>query len=144
MKALKLLAVCSAIAIISGCATKPVSSAASHPVPAERIFENYASFATPSAKKSRVVVIRDSGMLGVAGATKLSIDGIDIASLRTSERLELHLEPRAYIFGIEPVPKLGGALVENSFVIEEGKEHYFRISIAMGGQFVIQPTARIQ
>jgi hypothetical protein len=82
-------------------------------------------------------------MLGAAAAAKLSIDGVDIAKLRNRERLDIYLKPGSYIFGVVPSPKIAGAIIEESFNIQAGKHHYYRISVTTGGFFAIQASAQL-
>ena len=82
-------------------------------------------------------------MLGAGAPAKFSIDGVDIAKLRNRERLDIYLKPGSYIFGVVPSPQIAGALVEESFNIQAGKHHYFRISVPTGGAFAIQASAQL-
>ena len=100
--------------------------------------------ATASPELVHVTIVRDAGMLGSGPSAKLSINGADVAKLRTSERLDIYLKPGSYIFGVEPSPRLMGALVESSFDLAKGKQYVFRISVSTGGSLVFQPSARLE
>lgn len=130
--------------ILSACATTPVPYATATPVTKSNFLEGYAQFTKPSPGTSRVVVVRDSGMLGAASPAKLSIDGVPVAKLWSSERLELFLPPATYIFGVEPAPRLMGALVETTYEIKSDKSYGFRIALDSSGVFSIQQSTQIK
>ena len=128
---------------ICGCATSPVSSSSASVVPSDRLLSGYAPLSSPAPGKVKITIVRDSGMLGAAVPAKLSIEGADVAKFRRSERLDLYLDPASYIFGLEPSPRLAGALVEATFENKPGKDYYFRISDSGDGHFVLQPSTHL-
>src|SRR5881628_1102555 len=99
---MKYLGIFSIICWLSGCATTPVPYTDATSVPQDNLLEGYKQFSNQAENRSRVIVVRDSGMLGAALPAKLSINGTEVAKLWSSERLELFLEPGTYIFGVEP------------------------------------------
>ena len=114
------------------------------PVSASNLLEGYDRYSQPKEGSIRVIVVRDSGMLGAAAPVKLSIDGIAVAKLWPSQRIELFFAPHDYIFAIEPSPRLSGALVEREIVIKSGKSYAFRISLDWGGAFSLQQSTHLQ
>lgn len=130
--------------LLAGCATSPVTFTAAMPVSAKNLLECHEKYSRPIPESVRIVIVRDSGMLGAAVPAKLSIDGCPVAKLWSSERLELFLVPGDYIFAVEPSPRLGGALVEKDVRITEGKSYSFRISLDGSGSFSLQPSTHIQ
>ena len=141
---MRLIAIAVATILLASCATAPVRYATATPVSQSNLLEGYNNYAKPSDGYSRVIVVRDSGMLGAALPAKLSIDGVAIAELWSSERIELYLPPATYIFGVEPSPRLGGALVETTYEIKPGKSYAFRISLDYGGSFKFQQSTQLQ
>ena len=141
---MKYLGIFSIICWLSGCATTPVPYTDATSVPQDNILEGYKQFSNQAENRSRVIVVRDSGMLGAALPAKLSINGTEVAKLWSSERLELFLEPGTYIFGVEPSPRLGGALVETTFEIRSGKSYAFRISLTLSGAFSFQQSTQLE
>ena len=130
--------------LVSACATSPVAFTAASPVAPSNLLEGYAAYARETTRTVRVIVVRDSGMLGAAASVKLSIDGKEVAKLWSSQRLELFLPPSAYIFSVEPSPRLGGALVERDVLISPNGKYAFRISLDGSGSFSLQPSTQLQ
>ena len=130
-----------AIAILlSGCATSPVKTARSRPVPSQRLLPEFARVAQSSPQKAKVIVIRDAGILGAGAAAKLLVDGKGIAICRPGERVEFFLSSGDHILGVVPQPQLMGALSETSLSASSGRAYHFRISISETS-FKIQSTA---
>jgi len=129
---------------IAGCATSPVPYHEASSVSASDLLEGYSRYSQPKEGSVRVILVRDSGMLGAAVPAKLSIDAIAVAKLWSSQRLELFLMPDSYIFSVEPSPRLGGALVEREIQIKNGKSYAFRISLDGSGSFSIQQSTQLQ
>ena len=138
------LAAIAVLMLVSSCATSPVPYSEASPVSISNLLEGYHKYSQPLEGTVRVVVVRDSGMLGSALPAKLSIDGTAVAELWSSHRLELFLIPDSYIFALEPSPKLGGALVEKEVQIKSGKSHSFRVSLDQSGSFSLQPSTQLQ
>ncbi len=130
--------------LLIACATAPVAYKTATPVSETNLLEGYSIYAEPKPGYSRVIVVRDSGMLGAASPAKLSIDGVAIAKFWSRERLELYLPPSTYIFGVEPSPRLMGAFVETTYEIKPGKSYGFRISLDGSGSFSFQQSTQLQ
>lgn len=139
----KIIPILAASLFFAGCATAPVPANQARSVPTSRLLAGYSAVSAPAIETGRVTFVRDSGMLGAGPSAMLSIDGTDIAKLRTRERLDVYLKPGSHIFGVAPSPQLGGALTEASFNITADKRYYFRISVAMGGDLSIQPSTQL-
>lgn len=129
---------------VAGCATSPVPYRDASPVANSNLLEGYRTYAQAREGAVRVIVVRDSGMLGAALPAKLSIDGTPVAKLWSSQRLELFLAPNTYIFAVEPSPRMGGALVEREIQISKGRFYAFRISLVGGGSFSLQQSTQLQ
>ena len=139
-----LLSLLAIIGLVSACATSPVPYKSASPAASANLLEGYGKYAHSTPEAVRVIVVRDSGMLGAASPAKLSIDGVAIAILWSSERVELFLPPSTYIFSVEPSPRLGGALVEKEVRIAAGRSYSFRISLDGSGSFNLQPSTQLQ
>jgi len=129
---------------LCGCATTPVPYEKASPIDAGNYLEGYAAYSSPSDQTVRVIVVRDSGMLGAAAPVKLSINGIGVAKLWSSQRIELFLQTATYIFGVEPSPRLGGALVERDIHIAPENPKAFRIALDGGGAFSLQASTQLE
>lgn len=141
---LKAIAIALASLLVAGCATSPVPYKEAKQVSATNLLAGYALYSKPSATSVRVVVVRDSGMLGAAAPAKLSIDGVEVAKLWSSEGIELHMPPASYIFAVEPSPRLMGALVESSVEIKPQRKYAFRLSLTQGGSFSLQQSTQLE
>ena len=130
--------------VVTGCATRPVPYRNAAPVASSNLLEGYSKYAQAREGTVRVIVVRDSGMLGAAVPAKLSIEGIPVAKLWPSQRLELFLTPNAYIFALEPSPRLGGPLVERGIELSRGKLYAFRITLNGGGSFSLEQSTQLQ
>ena len=126
------------------CATTPVLFAKASPVPKDRLFPGSDRFSEHKEGTVRVIVVRDTGMLGSGVRTEFRIDGDPIATLWTSERLELFLPIGQHIFSVAPSPRLGGALVETAFTLESGRSYAFRIGSPGTGALAFQPSTELE
>lgn len=132
------------ICALPGCATSPVPFQKATPVSESNFLEGYVAFSQPVTGSVRVIVVRDSGMLGAAVPAKLSVNGHGVAKLWSSQRIELFMPPAVYIFSVEPSPRLGGALVERDISIAEENPHAFRIALDGGGAFSLQASTQLE
>ncbi len=121
------------IMVVSGCSTMPVELSDSKKIPDERIYEAYIKYSAPSGSGSRVIIVRDSGVLGSAASVSLFLNGEIIARLRTAESIVLHVELGDNLFGVAPGLKLwepdNEGLIEQALQVLPNKTYYYRISI---------------
>lgn len=94
----------SLIFCLSACATSPIPASNARPVPQERVF---LTFKQAKEQTSKIVVIRDSGMLGVANLLHLFLDGKALASFESGEMLEVDLPSGEHVFGVKPTDPFG-------------------------------------
>ena len=141
---MKTIVIFLACCLLAGCATSPVSYVTAEPVSPTNLLVGYQKFSSNTEGARRVIVVRDSGMLGSAIPAKLSINGIDVAKLWSSQRIEFFLQPDIYIFGVVPSPKLGGALVETTVDIKSGRSYALRISLPGNGPFSLQQSTQLE
>ncbi|MGP0910339.1 hypothetical protein [Serratia sp. CY81593] len=76
-----------AIAFLSGCATQAVLPNQAKLTPQERIFKHQ----SPINDGAKLIIVRDSGMLGAGCFAGVYIDGVRSASLNPGERVDLYL-----------------------------------------------------
>ena len=129
--------------LLASCATSPVKTSESRAVPSSRLLSAYGHFSQSSSDRARIVIIRDAGILGAGAPAKLRVDGAPVALLWPGERVELFVSAGDHIFGVEPHPRLMGALSEASSSAVAGRTYHFRISISESS-FKIQPTAQFE
>ncbi|RYM60033.1 hypothetical protein BSR03_16405 [Serratia proteamaculans] len=84
---MKRIAFVIAIAFLSGCATQAVFPDQARPAPKERIFK----YQSPIKDGAKLIIVRDSGMLGAGCFAGVYIDGVRSASLNPGERVDLYL-----------------------------------------------------
>ena len=132
------------ILLLGGCATGPTLYSEAAPVSASNILDGYQKFSQPKEGFIRVIIVRDTGMLGAASPAKLSIDGEAVAKFWSGERLELFLPPDTYVFALEPSPRLLGSVAEHEVVIKAGKPTAFRIALDLKGTFSLQRSTLLE
>ncbi|MDP2026451.1 hypothetical protein [Sulfuriferula sp.] len=98
----KLLVLC--LIALSGCASSAIPLADSKPVPSARLFQTENRL--PDGN-SRVVFIRDTGLIGSGVYNHVYIDGQLAASLNPGERAEFVLVPGTHIIGVIPTNPFG-------------------------------------
>lgn len=118
-----------AFLLITGCAHNPAPVAADNLVPDGDTFAGYHEYAQPKEGAVQVTVERDKGL--VVGGTwmpvELSINGVSIAKLHRSQRLELYLKPGDYIVALQGYPLLQNLITRTDVSIESGKRYAFDI-----------------
>ena len=141
---IKIVAICSILLIVSACATMPVPLSDSAMIPTERLLPGYQAVSKPGEGKAKVVIVRDSGILGSGVKAKILVNGEGVGLLWSGERLEFYLPLGDYILGVVPQPQLGGALQENSYSFKEPKTYFFRFSVSMSEGAMLRPTTQIR
>ena len=124
---------------LSGCATKPVSTASASLVPEHRIINK--SMTTKKAGQSVLIIKRDSGWNTSACSVRVFINGSPVADVRTSEKVAIYLNSGKYILSAIANGICTGGLIEESFSIAKGKSVIYRISYGSHGEFSLNPTA---
>ncbi len=135
------------IIIVSACSTTPVKLSDSKKIPDERIYEAYSKYSVPNSSGSRVIIVRDSGVLGSAASVSLFVNGKIVARLRTAESIVFHVELGDNLFGVSPGLKLwepdNEGLIEQSLQVLPNKTYYYRISIDQYKGVVLHRTSQI-
>lgn len=128
---------------LTGCATTPTKISDSQPVKQERYYADYRLYALPVPHGSKVIVVRDDGVLGSAVKIKVLVDGHELAGLFQHDRLEFYVTAGDHILSTDPTPNLGVAVKEHQFIFHADQTSYFRVGND-GTAFDIQPTTQIQ
>lgn len=124
--------------VLSGCATSSSNPSFSHKsIPLERILQNQKI--SDNKHAATVHIMRDSSFIGSLMTTTFTIDGNEIAKIRSGEKYSFKIEPGEYIFGIKFLgndPVLGVLTLgvarplrwkEDAVQIRPQKEYFFRI-----------------
>ena len=126
-----------AIALISGCATTPISSGQADPVPADRQLR----FRAPASNTVPVSITRDSGFVSSACATRVFVNGELAAYVRAGERVTLNVPAGEVILGAQPDGICAGGLVETQAILQLGRQIQFRIGYDHNGSIGLYRTA---
>jgi hypothetical protein len=134
--------------IVTGCSTTPVSVGKSQPVPQDRIYEAYKKYSSSKETQANIIIVRDNGVLGVAGTAALFVNGEIVARVRAGESITIHTNGGDNILGVGPGTKMGWEkdnveLIEQTLNAEAGKTYYFRISINFNKGLILQRTSQV-
>lgn len=124
---------------ISACATKPVSTMDAAPVPESRIINT--QYTQKSPDKGILLIKRDSGLNTGACSSRVFVNGVAVADIRSSEKIYIYIKPGEYNIGAIANGICAGGLVETAVTIEQGKTDILRISYGSNGEFKISPTS---
>lgn len=145
MKRLFVLGLC--VGLLSGCSTLTTNLTKienSQPVPSEAILAT--SYFTPTVERPhKVVIVRDSGLLGAATALKISLDGEAVVLLDPGERAEIYLKPETYMVRItvNHFENWGADEGEGELTVSSKLPNTFRIKSVMGDGFYIQRSSAL-
>jgi hypothetical protein len=130
----RLAAALSGLLLLASCSTQPVSTSDAREVKS-------AHWSEPQAGSAQLIVKRDSGLMGAACKVGVFVDGQEVASLGTSEKVVLHLTPGKHMLGARNGTICGKGLAEASVELAVGSQTIYRIAILDAGGILIQPTA---
>jgi len=147
MKFNTLLVVLIAI-VCSGCTTTPVSVSKAQLVSAGRIYDSYKKYSVPIESGAKIIIVRDSGILGSAGSAALFVNGEIVARVKTGESIILNVKNGDNVLGVGPGTKMNWEkdnveLIEQTLNAEAGKEYFFRITIDRYKGLVLQRTTQV-
>lgn len=129
-----------ALAFLSACATTPQSSETAKAVPPERVYAKQLTEAKTG--KGILIITRDVGMMGMACAAKIYIEGERIADLRIGERIMLYLDPGEYIVGVSQQGGIcGGGTDQTEAKVTLEKTARLRVAAGQSGDLKIEPSA---
>lgn len=140
------------IALIGGitaCSTSLVKYSESKPVPSARIYGAYQQYSQPTDMTSKLIVVRDGGVLGAGGSAALFVNGDLVARLRTSESLVMHIDLGDNVIGTGPGTKMDWesdsiGLVEQTLMVERGKTYYYRLGIHPYNGLVLNRSTQLE
>lgn len=135
-----LVSLVSMLAVV-GCSTTPISTDEAVHVPSDRVTEAGKKLLAPTPTSGRVVVKRDSGMLGSACSTRIYVDGEPVADIDTAEKIVLHLAEGEHIISAQPNDICSGAMTEVRAPVRKGASSAFRFGSSGNGSSMITPTA---
>lgn len=124
---------------LTGCATKPVSTAETVHVPRDRILAP--ELLQQADGRGAVTVKRDSGLGGSGCSARLFVDAKPAADLRPSERVVLYLPAGDHILSAQPNGLCGGGMVETRVRVAGHETATFRMGYGTAGDFTFTPTA---
>lgn len=84
----------------------------------------------PDEDKAKVMIMRDSGLLGTGPKAKILVDGKVVASLWSGEKVEFYLPLGRHTLGVVPESGLGGAVQETEVQFFKPGPYYFRFTIS--------------
>lgn len=137
------------VVLFSGCTTTPVGIERSRSVPIDRVYESYKKYAVEKESGSKVIIVRDSGILGSAGSAALFVNGEIIARVRAGESITINVNGGDNVLGVAPGTKLNFEkdnveLIEQTLDAKPGAVYYFRITIDRYKGLVLQRTTQIK
>lgn len=125
--------------VLSACASRPISSALSIPVPIERILD--ATYLQAAPGTGEVTVKRDSGFIGSVCSSRIFVDGRPVADIRIEEKVVLYIPEGDHILSAWPTGVCGGEMADIEVTIKAGTQSSFRVGYGSGTDFFIYPAA---
>lgn len=122
-----------ALALLAGCATSPVPSDKADPVPSSRLFANQ----KPAPGAAILIVTRDTGFVGSACNTTISIDGRKSAEIGAGETAKFFVNGGDHIISAS---SCGSGLKEREANVKPGSTKRFRVSIDSSMSMDLSPT----
>lgn len=134
--------------VCSACTTTAVSVSKAQSVSPDRIYDAYKKYSTPIDSGAKIIIVRDSGILGAAGTAALFINGEIVARVRTGESITLNVKSGDNVLGVGPGTKMSWEkdnveLIEQTLNAETGREYFFRITIDRYKGLILQRTTQI-
>ncbi len=135
--------------ICSGCTTMPVSVSKAQSISDDRLYDPYKKYSTPIENGAKIIIVRDSGILGSAGSAALFVNGEIVARVRTGESIILNVKNGDNVLGVGPGTKMSWEkdnveLIEQTLNTEPEKTYYFRITIDLTKGLILQRTSQIK
>lgn len=142
MKTIQMLLIVVALAVLSACATTPISIDAAQSVPSERQFVKQS--VSDNSQGAFVDFVCDAGWTESLGKAYLSIDGIDYAALAPSEKISVLLLPGEHIFTVRAMESKSAPFARPrsaNGILVSGKRYLYRIGWFDGQALQIEPWA---
>lgn len=123
--------------LLAACSTTPLNSTR-----AERVHpEATTRYSQQTHGTLPLIVTRDSGLLGSACSTEITLDGEVVAYLRQGQTVTLFVPAGEYVLGAKPGMICFGNLVETDAVVKPGRPANFRVSLNTNGTMMLSRTA---
>ncbi|WP_339494440.1 hypothetical protein [Pseudomonas sp. EA_35y_Pfl1_P108] len=141
---LKITAVATLVALMSGCSTTPVPFDQAKPVPSSRVM---AFGKKPTESYSTIQIARDTGFVGGGCFVAVHIDGRAAARIDTGEVVSLYVTPGEHLVGLGADERgsgtcsWSGALKEQATILKAGQTKRFRIGGDTNIGLDIRPTS---
>ncbi|WP_340608135.1 hypothetical protein [Xenorhabdus bharatensis] len=136
---MKKIAVVAMIFNLVGCATTPISNEAAKLVPEKQIIQH--DLLVKKEGTGKVIIKRDSGLLGSPCSSRIYVDGKEIARLEPKQKIEIYPEIGSHIFSAQPEGICIGGMSEQEGKVTEGRTLIYRIGYGSSGDYGIYPTA---
>jgi hypothetical protein len=125
---------------LTACATHPVSIERASAVPLSRVLAP--QWLAQAQYTGPLVIKRDSGFMGSACNIRVFVDGVPVADLAPSEKLELFVPLGEHIVAVtSPNGICGGGVSEAAVVIAAERQRILRIASGQSGDIYLQPSA---
>ncbi len=127
--------------LLIGCASTPTPTDSALPVPSERVLEAGKRFLNPAPQTGKVIVKRDTGVVGSACNTKIYVDGQAVAELDVAEKVTLFLPAGDHILSAQPNNPCSGGMTELAAKVRPNETLVFRFGTSGQGSPSLYPTA---
>jgi hypothetical protein len=125
---------------LASCATRPVSIHQASAVPPSRVLTQ--PWLSQGQHKGSLIVKRDSGFMGSACTIRVFVDGVAIADLAPSEKVEVFVAFGEHVVGAAANGILcGGGVSEAAVTVRPESGKILRIASGQSGDIYLQPTA---
>jgi hypothetical protein len=125
---------------VTACATQPVSIDRASAVPSSRVLAP--QWLAQGPYTGPLTIKRDSGFMGSACTVRVFVDGVPVADLAPSEKVELFVPVGEHIVGAtSPDAICGGGTSEAAVVIRAESQKILRIASGQSGDIHLQPSA---
>jgi hypothetical protein len=132
----KIIALLALSSLLGACATSPIASgeaSAGKPVTNQ--------FQTPAADSGSLIVTRDSGFMGAACSQKIYVDGTQIGSLRSGQKVQVYLPAGEHVAGVMSGGMCGGGSSSTQIIVKAGGTKHLRVASGQSGDIKIEPSA---
>ena len=124
--------VCFVALALAACSTTPVSISHSQAVPQSQVLAPELQKPT-SSRTERVLLVRDTGLLGSLAQTLVAVDGQDVVVLKPSQQFTFFLAPGHHMFTVRHAKhSMGEPPAENDIEIRAGGNNSFRLRLVSG------------
>ncbi len=136
---MRLVSIAIAATMLTACASSAVPTEKTTLVPASRIYDT--RFSDPVPGSGHIIIKRDTGYIGLDCDNFLSVDGVKIAQLEPSERIEFFLNPEEHVVAASRSRSCGGEIRELSIRPDAHVTKTFRVWVGPNGLLEFQRTA---